>query len=236
MMWSAYGMPISSNAATYGEAPSSLSFQGTMMTSRIIDPTKNVATRKITDWVAFAIARSGSLDSAAATVAISAPTIENTTTTMLEKIALTPLGKKPPWLVRLLTSNDWSGHRPRTKSVPRHEERDDGEDLDAGEPVLELAVRADREQVGGGHQHHQHEREDPQRCVDPERQDLRRRRRPRSRRRSPRSTSRARPRRSPPSRRARGARSRRRSRSRGCAVAISPSIRITRMISTPVIR
>ena len=39
MMWSAYGIPISSNAATYGEAPSSLLFHGTMHTSRKIDPT-----------------------------------------------------------------------------------------------------------------------------------------------------------------------------------------------------
>ena len=116
--WSAYGMPIAVNAATYGEAPSSLSFHGTMQTSRIIDPTKNVATRRMTDWVALAIARFGSEDSAAATVAISAPTIEKTTTTMLEKIAPNPWGRNPPWLVMLLTSNDWPGHRPTTKSVP----------------------------------------------------------------------------------------------------------------------
>ena len=96
-----------------------------MQTSRIIEPTKNVATRKMTDWVALAIARFGSLDSAAATVAISAPTIEKTTTTMLEKIAPTPLGKKPPWSVRLLTSNDWSGHRPEDEQRAEHEERDD---------------------------------------------------------------------------------------------------------------
>ena len=119
MTWSAYGMPISLKAATYGEAPSSVSFHGTMHTSRNIDPTKKVATRRITDWVAFAIAFSGSCDSAAATVAISAPTIENTTTTMLEKIALTPLGKKPPWLVRLLTSKPWFGQIPTTYRVPR---------------------------------------------------------------------------------------------------------------------
>src|SRR6476659_10179938 len=118
MIWSAYGMPMVSNAATYGEAPRSLSFHGTMMTSRIIDPTKKVATRRITDWVALAIAFSGSCDSAAATVAISAPTIENTTTTMLEKIAPTPCGKNPPWAVRLLTSKPCPGQRPTTKSVP----------------------------------------------------------------------------------------------------------------------
>ena len=71
-------------------------------------------TRKITDWVALAIAFSGSCDSAAATVAISAPTMENTTTTMLEKIAPAPLGRNPPWSVRLLTSKLWSGHSPIT--------------------------------------------------------------------------------------------------------------------------
>src|SRR3954451_889278 len=119
MIWSAYGMPMVLNAATYGDAPSSVSFHGTMQASRKIDPTKNVATRTITDCVALAIAFSGSCDSAAATVAISAPTIENTTTTMLEKIAPAPLGRKPPWSVRLLTSKFWFGHRPMTKSVPR---------------------------------------------------------------------------------------------------------------------
>src|SRR3954462_567601 len=119
MIWSAYGIPISENAATYGDAPSSVLFQGTMQASRKIEPTKNVATRKITDWVAFAIAFSGSCDSAAATVAISAPTIEKTTTTMLEKIAPTPLGAKPPWLVRLLTSKLWSGQSPTMNRAPR---------------------------------------------------------------------------------------------------------------------
>src|ERR687889_129784 len=109
MMWSAYGIPISEKAATYGDAPSSVSFQGTMHASRKIDPTKNVATRRITDWVALAIAFSGSCDSAAATVAISAPTIEKITTTMLEKIAPTPFGRKPPWLVRLLKLRSWFG-------------------------------------------------------------------------------------------------------------------------------
>ena len=39
MMSSAYGMPISLNAATYGDAPSSLSFHGTMQTSRNTEPT-----------------------------------------------------------------------------------------------------------------------------------------------------------------------------------------------------
>src|SRR3954447_1972582 len=119
MIWSAYGIPIVENAATYGDAPSWVSFQGTMQASRKIEPTKNVATRRITDCVAFAIAFSGSCDSAAATVAISAPTIEKITTTMLEKIAPTPFGRKPPWLVRLLKSRSWFGQMPRTYRVPR---------------------------------------------------------------------------------------------------------------------
>src|SRR4051794_27216574 len=111
-------MPIVLKAATYGEAPSSVSFHGTMQASRKIEPTKKVATRRITDWVALAIAFSGSCDSAAATVAISAPTIEKTTTTMLEKIAPAPLGRNPPWSVRLLRSKPWSGQRPITNRVP----------------------------------------------------------------------------------------------------------------------
>ncbi len=68
--------------------------------------------------MAFAIARSGSSDSAAAIVAISAPTIEKMTTTMAEKIAPTPWGKKPPCTVRLLKSRLRPGHRPRAKSNP----------------------------------------------------------------------------------------------------------------------
>ena len=55
----------------------------------------------MTELVALAMARSGSSDSAAAMVAISAPTIEKMTTTMPEKIEPTPLGKNPPCAVRL---------------------------------------------------------------------------------------------------------------------------------------
>ena len=57
--------------------------------------------RTTTELVALAMARSGSFDSAAAMVAISAPTIEKITTTMPEKTAPTPLGKNPPCAVRL---------------------------------------------------------------------------------------------------------------------------------------
>ena len=51
-------------------------------------------------------------------VAISAPTIEKTTTTMLEKTAPTPWGKKPPSLVIRLTSKSLCGQSPTTNSVP----------------------------------------------------------------------------------------------------------------------
>ena len=66
----------------------------------------------MTELVALAIARLGSLDSAAAMVAISAPTMEKITTTMPEKIAPTPCGKNPPCAVRLLKSIALSGHSP----------------------------------------------------------------------------------------------------------------------------
>src|SRR6478609_5330102 len=39
MIWSAYGMPITSKAATYGDAASSVEFHGRMTASRKIDPT-----------------------------------------------------------------------------------------------------------------------------------------------------------------------------------------------------
>src|SRR3954464_9063388 len=90
-----------------------------MTASRKIDPTKNTAMRMITELVARASARPGAGDSAAAMVATSAPTMEKITTTIAEKIAPMPSGKKPPWLVRLLKSSDWSGQMPSTKSVPR---------------------------------------------------------------------------------------------------------------------
>src|SRR6476646_6532176 len=75
-------MPMALNALTYGDAPSWVEFQGRITASRNSDPTKKMATRVTTEWVALAMARSGSSDSAAATVAISAPTMEKITTTM----------------------------------------------------------------------------------------------------------------------------------------------------------
>src|SRR6185437_14313568 len=45
MMWSAYGIPIAWNAATYGEASSAAEFQGRITASRKIEPTKKIAIR-----------------------------------------------------------------------------------------------------------------------------------------------------------------------------------------------
>src|SRR5919107_1132173 len=78
MKSAAPGMPICSMAATYGDSPSFVLFHGRIVASRKIEPTKKMEIRKTTELVAFAIPRSGSADSAAAMVAISAPTIEKT--------------------------------------------------------------------------------------------------------------------------------------------------------------
>src|SRR6478752_6407962 len=118
MMWSAPGMPISVNAATNGDAPISAEFHGTITASRNTEPTKKIATRKITDLVALAMARSGLSDSAAAMVAISAPTIEKMTTTIDAKIAATPFGNIPPYWVRLEKSMLLCGQMPKTKRPP----------------------------------------------------------------------------------------------------------------------
>ena len=96
MMSAAYGMPILSKALTYGDAESSVEFHGRITASRNTDPTKKTAIRATTELVALTTARAGSSDSAAAIVAISGPTIEKITTTMLEKMAPTPSGKNPP--------------------------------------------------------------------------------------------------------------------------------------------
>ena len=118
MMWSAYGMPIAWNAETYGEAASSVEFHGRMTASRKIEPTKKTAIRTITELVALAMALAGSGDSAAAMVAISAPTMEKITTTIAAKIAPGPSGKNPPCAVRLLKSMLLFGHIPSTNSRP----------------------------------------------------------------------------------------------------------------------
>src|SRR3954452_12161346 len=99
-------MPISVNAETKGDAPAFSLFHGRMTASRNVEPTKNTAMRVITELAAFATARSGSADSAAAIVAISAPTIEKITVTTPTVIAMTPIGKKPSWAHRLEKSGD----------------------------------------------------------------------------------------------------------------------------------
>jgi hypothetical protein len=111
-------MCICSNAATYGDSPSSAEFHGKMVASKKIEPTKKMITRSTTELVALTIARSGSSASAAAIVAILVPTIEKITTTMPENSAPTPCGKNPSWAVRLEKSISLPGHRPRTNKVP----------------------------------------------------------------------------------------------------------------------
>ncbi len=67
---------------------------------------------------AFATALSGSADSAAAIVAISAPTIEKITVTMPTVIAPKPIGMNPPCSVRFEKSIDLPGQSPNTKHAP----------------------------------------------------------------------------------------------------------------------
>ena len=118
MMWLAYGIPILVNAATNGDAEAASSFHGRMHVSRKIEPTKKSAIRVITELAALATAFSGFSDSAAAIVATSAPVIEKITVTIPMVIAPNPIGKKPPWAVRIEKSNDLCGHRPNTYAEP----------------------------------------------------------------------------------------------------------------------
>src|SRR4029079_3913115 len=73
----------------------------------------------IAEWPPLATASPGSDDSAAAIVAISAPTMEKITVTTPTVTAVTPSGKNPPWAHRLEKPIDLSGHKPNTKSPPR---------------------------------------------------------------------------------------------------------------------
>src|SRR4029453_14419206 len=118
MISAANGIPITSIAETYGESPSLVEFHGRIVASRKIEPTKNTRIRNTTEFVALTMPFSGSSDSAAAIVAISAPTIEKITMTMPENSAPKPLGKKPPCEVRFEKSRSRPGHSPRTNSVP----------------------------------------------------------------------------------------------------------------------
>src|SRR6478672_7379519 len=72
----------------------------------------------MTEFAALATARSGSWDSAAAMVATSAPVIEKITVTIAAVIAQPPLGRQPPWAVRLEQSVDSRGHNPTTNAPP----------------------------------------------------------------------------------------------------------------------
>ncbi|SIM94617.1 Uncharacterised protein [Mycobacteroides abscessus subsp. abscessus] len=60
------------------------------------------------------MALAGSFDSAAAMVAISAPTMEKITITIEEKIAPGPCGMNPSWTVRFEKSIFLPGHSPST--------------------------------------------------------------------------------------------------------------------------
>src|SRR5690242_1719472 len=111
-------MPIRLNAATNGDEPGTALFHGRIATSRNVDPTKNTAMRMITEFAALATAFSGSSDSAAAIVAISAPTIDKMVATTPTVRAETPCGKNPPWEVRLEKSMCLCGHRPKTNNPP----------------------------------------------------------------------------------------------------------------------
>src|SRR5689334_6284168 len=77
-----------------------------------------MAIRAMTEFAALATARSGLCDSAAAMVATSAPVIEKITVTMAAVMAQAPLGRKPPWAVRLEKSIDLCGHNPSTYAPP----------------------------------------------------------------------------------------------------------------------
>ena len=110
---------MASNALTKGDAPSSVESHGRITASRNSEPTKNRAMRMMTELVALLMARSGSRDSAAAMVAISAPTIEKITTTTAEKMAPPPFGNRPPCTQRLLKSRSLFGQKPSTKALPR---------------------------------------------------------------------------------------------------------------------
>ena len=65
--------------------------------------------------MARATARSGSSDSAAAMVTISAPTKAKITITTPERIVTPPSGAKPPWAVRLLRPGESPAPTPSRK-------------------------------------------------------------------------------------------------------------------------
>jgi hypothetical protein len=72
----------------------------------------------MTAFVALATARSGSADSAAAMVTISAPTKAKMTTTMPERTVMPPCGKNPPCAVRLLSPGESPLPSPSSQPTP----------------------------------------------------------------------------------------------------------------------
>ena len=78
-----------------------MSVHGTTETIRKIDRTKNIRMRTDTEIVIRAIVLAPASDSAAASVAISAPHSEKMVVATPAKMAATPAGAKPPWAVRL---------------------------------------------------------------------------------------------------------------------------------------
>ena len=213
MMWSAYGMPISlergdvRRGAELGVVPG----QDAQRAGRPSRRRTSAPARSPTWWPGRSPSP-GRATRRRRSWRSRRPTIEKITTTMLEKIAPTPCGRKPPCAVRLLKSKLWPGHRPRTNSAPSTRKTMIAATLMPANQYSNSPYERHREQVGRGHEHHQDQREQPQRGVDPVREDLRARRRPRSRPRSPRSTSRARPTEKPAQPPSASGRSRRRTR------------------------
>src|SRR4051812_18025470 len=75
--------------------------------------------RHTTDFTALRTAPTGSGDSAAAIVAISAPKNEKTTTKTAENIGATPCGANPPWPVRLASPGESTpGKSPKITAAP----------------------------------------------------------------------------------------------------------------------
>src|ERR1700692_3206100 len=111
--------------------------------------------RATTDLVARWTASTGSRLSAAATVTISAPTIEKLTTTMDATTRGVAFREKPAVGGQV----GQVAVMPRQQSENEHradpEKQHDGRDFDSGEPEFELAERRHREQIRRGHQHHQ---------------------------------------------------------------------------------
>jgi hypothetical protein len=115
--------------------------------------------------MAFATARSGSADSAAAMVTISAPVKKPMQGTTAARTAPMPAGREAA--VGRQIPRSGRGLGPQAQQIQRAEEEedDDRHDLDGGEPVLELAVGAGRDHVRGGEQGQQDQAHGPQRCL-----------------------------------------------------------------------